>query len=105
MASNVDLVASSAPRTALRSALASWLVDRPVPASIPIEVQPPRDAAHGEYATNLPLRAAKALGKKPIEVANDLARDLEIEGVTASAAPPGFVNFRLSDARLVAQSI
>lgn len=104
MASNADINAPSAPRAVLRAALTAWLGDRPGSVSIPIEIQPPRDSLHGEYATNLPLRAAKILGRKPMEIASDLAREIRVDGVTSAAAPPGFVNFRISDARWIAEA-
>ncbi|MBU6388449.1 hypothetical protein KGQ72_01050, partial [Patescibacteria group bacterium] len=39
-------------------------------------VERPSDSSHGDYATNAALAAAKKLGKKPHEVADELARFL-----------------------------
>ena len=39
-------------------------------------VERPSDPAHGDYATNAALAAAKALGRKPREFADELARFL-----------------------------
>lgn len=60
-------------------------------------VEPPRDPAHGDAATNAALVLAKPAGLKPMELAKALAealRDLP-EAVEVTAAPPGFVNLRL----------
>ena len=62
-------------------------------------VDRPGDFAHGDYATNAALAAAKQLGKNPREVADALVGALEekIEGVEKiEVAGPGFINFRLS---------
>ncbi len=62
-------------------------------------VERPGDLAHGDYATNAALAAAKPLGKSPREVAEELKAKLdeEIEGVEKiEIAGPGFINFRLS---------
>ncbi|MFI5260555.1 MAG: arginine--tRNA ligase [Candidatus Paceibacteria bacterium] len=61
----------------------------------------PTEAAHGDYATNAALAAAKVLNKNPRELADELSRYL-IDALGAdlvshvSAAGPGFVNIRLS---------
>ncbi|MBI5117759.1 arginine--tRNA ligase, partial [Candidatus Poribacteria bacterium] len=56
-------------------------------------------AAHGDYATNAALAAAKALGRNPRELADELARSIkntfgEVE--RAEVAGPGFINITLS---------
>ncbi|MCS6878754.1 MAG: arginine--tRNA ligase [Geminicoccaceae bacterium] len=62
-----------------------------------VVVEPPRDPAHGEAATNAALLLAKPAGKPPMELARALAAALarEPEVVAARAAPPGFVNLDL----------
>jgi len=58
----------------------------------------PRDAAFGDWATNLAMTLARPLGRKPREVAEALiaALDTSAVGVTAAEiAGPGFINFRL----------
>ena len=59
-----------------------------------VEVAPPRDAAHGDLASNAALVLAKAAKMKPREIAELLARrlqgDADIEKV--EVAGPGFVN-------------
>lgn len=62
-------------------------------------VERPGDMAHGDYATNAALAAAKTLQKNPREVAEALTKELEgkIEGVEkAEVAGAGFINFFLS---------
>lgn len=64
-------------------------------------VERPGDAAHGDYATNAALVAAKRLGKNPRELADELAQHL-VDALGASlvshvsVAGPGFVNLVLS---------
>lgn len=63
-------------------------------------VERPTEAAHGDYAINAALAAAKALGKSPRELADSLAQHLVgvlgSEISHASVAGPGFVNVKLS---------
>ena len=69
----------------------------------------PQKADHGDFASGLPLRVAKAAKRPPLEIAQALAdmlsQNAEQDGPIGevSAAPPGFVNFRLSDDWLRAQ--
>ena len=69
----------------------------------------PQKADHGDFASGLPLRVAKAAKRPPLEIAQTLAdvltQNAEQDGPIGevSAAPPGFVNFRLSDDWLRAQ--
>jgi arginyl-tRNA synthetase len=65
-----------------------------------VAVEPPRDAAHGDMATNAAMVLAKPTGMKPRDIAEalagKLASDPRIE--TAEVAGPGFLNLRLSEA-------
>ncbi len=57
----------------------------------------------GDFATNVALKLAGQLGKKPREVAEKLAesiRELD-EVIETSVAGPGFINIRLTDAALL----
>jgi arginyl-tRNA synthetase len=68
---------------------------------VPLEV--PRLAEHGDYATNLALSLARSLGRPPRQVAEALIEGLGLGPDVieqASIAGPGFVNFKLSQARL-----
>ena len=71
-----------------------------VPDTARVTVEPPRDAAHGDAATNAAMVLAGQAGMKPRDFANLLARELEklpaIEKV--DVAGPGFINLKLSDA-------
>ncbi len=71
-------------------------------------VERPQKADHGDFASGLPLRVAKVAKRPPLEIAQVLA-DALAQGEDGgpigevSAAPPGFVNFRLGDDWLRAQ--
>jgi arginyl-tRNA synthetase len=74
-----------------------------LPTDLPLErwtVEPPRDPAHGQLATNAALVLAKGARRKPMDIAEPLAALLrEVDGVAeVSVAKPGFVNLRLDDA-------
>ncbi len=70
-----------------------------------IQVERPGNSDHGDFATNLPLRLARATRINPLELAQSLAAHIPtgdmIERV--EAAPPGFVNFYLRDSWLQQQ--
>ncbi len=71
-------------------------------------VERPRDPAHGDWATTVALKCAKAAGMAPRDVAALIARRLEDHPDIAAVevAGPGFINLRLSPAalqRVVAQ--
>ncbi|MEM9581369.1 MAG: arginine--tRNA ligase, partial [Pseudomonadota bacterium] len=63
-----------------------------------VAVEPPRDAAHGDMATNAAMVLAKPTGMKPRDIAqalvDHLTQDARID--TAEVAGPGFLNLRLS---------
>ncbi|MFU8778815.1 MAG: arginine--tRNA ligase [Roseovarius sp.] len=65
-----------------------------------VTVEPPRDAAHGDMATNAAMVLAKPAGLKPREIADALAarlaQDARVE--SAEVAGPGFLNLRLAPA-------
>ena len=65
-----------------------------------ITAEPPRDAAHGDMATNAAMVLAKPAGMKPRDIAEALAgrltQDDRIEA--AEVAGPGFINLRLAPA-------
>jgi arginyl-tRNA synthetase len=64
-----------------------------------VTVEPPRDPAHGDMATNAAMVLAKPAGMKPRDIAGRLADRLGADERIASAevAGPGFLNLRLSD--------
>jgi arginyl-tRNA synthetase len=63
-----------------------------------VSVEPPRDASHGDVATNAAMVLAKPLGLNPRALADlivaELKNDPEVADV--SVAGPGFINVRLS---------
>jgi arginyl-tRNA synthetase len=69
-----------------------------------VELERPKDPAHGDFATNVALRSAKSIGRPPREVAEELAsKVIELEEVeSAEVAGPGFLNLRVSDAFFLA---
>ncbi len=64
-----------------------------------LTVEPPRDPAHGDLATNAALVLARSARMKPRQIADAIAARLaEDEVVTAAeVAGPGFINLRLAD--------
>ena len=63
-----------------------------------VTVEPPRDAAHGDMATNAAMVLAKPSKFKPRDIAEKLAALLSADPRLASVevAGPGFLNLRLS---------
>ncbi|WP_447527782.1 arginine--tRNA ligase [Vreelandella sp. TE19] len=60
-----------------------------------IKIDPTKDKAHGDYATNLALMLAKPAGMKPRDLAEKLVEALpESEAIAKTEiAGPGFINF------------
>jgi arginyl-tRNA synthetase len=89
--------------------LASSAVDR-LAASIgelagaEVELERPPERQPGDYATNVALRTAKAAGRPPRELAEELAGKAESlpEVERAEVAGPGFVNLHVSNEFLAA---
>jgi arginyl-tRNA synthetase len=69
-----------------------------------IRLERPQRQSHGDWSTNIALVSAKRVGRKPRELADELAAKLtaapptHVEEVTV--AGPGFVNFKLRPAWL-----
>lgn len=86
--------------TRARIVAASWALapDGVVEAAFdPITVEPPRDPAHGDLASNAAMVLAKAFRRKPRDIAEALALEAaqwpHVEAV--EVAGPGFLNLRL----------
>lgn len=79
----------------LQQALASVA---PTATATPINLERPRDPAHGDFATNLAMLLAKALKKNPREIALQLVKELPPSALVTAAevAGAGFINFRLN---------
>jgi arginyl-tRNA synthetase len=70
---------------------------------VPVSIERPRDASHGDVATPVAMSLAKKLKRNPIEIAESIARTVELPpGLVAGveAVKPGFINFRLAPAAL-----
>lgn len=63
-----------------------------------VTVEPPRDAAHGDMATNAAMVLAKPAARKPRDIAEALAARLAADPriTSAEVAGPGFLNLRLA---------
>ena len=88
-------------RSLVIEALSAMAEEGALPAGLDtanVTVEPPRDAAHGDMATNAAMVLAKPAGKKPRDIAEalalKLAADPRIE--LAEVAGPGFLNMRLA---------
>ena len=70
-----------------------------------IQVERPGNSEHGDFATNLPLRLARATRINPLELAQSLAAHIATGDVIerVEAAPPGFINFYLRESWLQQQ--
>ncbi|MEO1313570.1 MAG: arginine--tRNA ligase, partial [Pseudomonadota bacterium] len=90
-------------QTAVLHALQAMMAEGALPEGLSfkaVTVEPPRDAAHGDMATNAAMVLAKPAGMKPREIADLLAvrlgQDPRVTEVTV--AGPGFLNLRLDPA-------
>lgn len=76
-----------------------------------IELSVPENPAHGDYSTNVAMKLAGQLRKKPLEIAEELKEAIIIDQKKSKlpwldrveAAPPGFINLFLSEASLVTE--
>ena len=70
-----------------------------------VEIERPQRPDHGDYASSIALRLARAAGAKPLDLAQEIvsriARHDAIGDV--SVAAPGFINFHLSESWLAHQ--
>ena len=64
-----------------------------------IQLEHPGNPDHGDFATNLPLRLARATRINPLELAQALVDRVPESPLIGQveAAPPGFINFRLNE--------
>ena len=62
-----------------------------------VVVEPPRDPAHGDMATNAAMALAKDAGQKPRDLAEKIAERLRADDLVAKVdvAGPGFINLAL----------
>jgi arginyl-tRNA synthetase len=93
---NVFTLFTAHVRSAVEALAAAGTFPRP-PELERIVVEPPRDAAHGDLATNAAMALAKDAGLKPRELAERLAAELgkRREITKVEVAGPGFINMTL----------
>ena len=89
-------------RAVVIEALAAMQAEGVLPAGLDfaaVAVEPPRDPAHGDMATNAAMVLAKPAGMAPRAIADLLAARLMADRrvVLAEPAGPGFLNLRLAD--------
>ena len=80
-------------------AAAEGLIPEAAPLSGVVEI--PKDSANGDFAANHAMTGARALRMAPRKIADAPVAKLSLEGsyfVSAEAAGPGFINFRLGPA-------
>ena len=87
-------------RTLVLSCIDQLVADGTLPtglATAAVTVEPPRDAAHGDMATNAAMVLAKPAKMNPRAIAEALAGNLQADPQIALAelAGPGFLNMRL----------
>ncbi len=88
-------------RAVVLAALDAMVAEGALPAGLDtqaVAVEPPRDAAHGDMATNAAMVLAKPAGTNPRALAEGLVTKLATDARIASAevAGPGFINLRLA---------
>ena len=85
--------------SAALAALPPDLLDAAARGAAP-EIERTRDPAHGDYATNVALRHAKAARQNPRQLAAAIVRALPADPAVARVeiAGPGFINFQLAPA-------
>jgi len=87
-------------RTAVLEALTTLQGEDALPQGLDfanVAVEPPRDAGHGDMATNAAMVLAKPAKMKPRDIADALATKLAHDPriTSAEVAGPGFINLRL----------
>ncbi len=88
-------------RTLVVDALGQMQAEGQLPAGLDLSavaVEPPRDPAHGDMATNAAMVLAKPAGMQPRAIADALALRLAKDAriTSAEVAGPGFLNLRLA---------
>ena len=93
-----DLVTQAIKNAQAASALPAF--DPPA-----IEISRPKEAARGDFTSPAAMQSAKPARMAPLAIAQVIAAHLPAADFIAAVevAPPGFINFRLSDAWLAGQ--
>jgi arginyl-tRNA synthetase len=98
------------PNHALRSVLDPFLADSAPDAAerqrLLLMTRPAADARHGDYQANFAMPLAKALGRRPQELAAEIVAKIPADHPmieAASVAGPGFINVKLRDGWIAEQ--
>ena len=70
-----------------------------------IVIERPQKPEHGDYASSISLKLARAIGTSPMKIASEIAGFIKPSAEIASVtvAPPGFINFTLKSDWLTQQ--
>ena len=73
-------------------------VEQELPEGFMVRLERPRQAGHGDWATNIAMQLAKPFGMKPRELADKLIDKVPLGEIVekAEVAGPGFINFTLA---------
>ena len=95
-------VMSGSVRESIHDALVKAVRELGVEGDIPdLELARAKLASHGDYASSAGMKLARALRKRPDDIAQELAGRVDVADAAATAvAEKGYVNFRLNDAWL-----
>ncbi|WP_242744816.1 hypothetical protein [Allobaculum sp. Allo2] len=75
------------------------------PGAREITIEIPKRKEQGEYATNLAMKLARTLRKKPLIIAQELVAALDDDSIeSAEIAGPGFINFTMKKISIPASS-
>ena len=70
--------------------------------SLDITVEIPKDSTNGDYSSNMAMRLASVLKKKPLDIANEIVQQVDDADFSkVEAVNPGFINFYLSPTYLL----
>jgi arginyl-tRNA synthetase len=86
------------PADAIRAELGRIARELGAPDGTDIILERPREAAHGDWATNLAMMLARPLKQKPRDIAQKIVGAFRSESAgvaSVEVAGPGFLNFRL----------
>lgn len=74
---------------------------------VPVIIEIPKQKEHGDFSSNIAMQLAGKAGKKPLEIANDIIKNLTTNSSdlisSAKIAGPGFININIKKEYLVNQ--
>ena len=92
------------PKNTIEAILAAGVQKIAPDSGVEVTFERPRHPEHGDYASNVALQLAKALGRKPRDIAEDIVAATRAEIDQSGACEPlqiagaGFINIRLKQA-------